>query len=1011
MMGYPLETSGVITGRRSNGFYLQEKNGTFDGTNSLAIYVFTSSTPPIAAAVGEEVYVTGTLAQYPAGATAAELELTGVTIKNYVGTAPLPDPIEIVPDSTLTQSAQFEKYAGMLARIANTKVTGPTNTTGAFYVTAATAPRPFREPGVEVGLQLPTGAGANVPRYDGNPEVVRVDMNGCVLPADVATGDTVGDLVGNLGYYYSSTYGGAYSLYTCVTGTTSQHAAALPTPSENEFSIASFNMWNFTASATQLAKASLEIRNILKMPDIIGVEEMLDQTSLQAVADRVNSDAQALGLNPNYRAQLGKVAADQNIGFLYRADRITNPTFTVLADGSKMAGTCSSYNLWDRQPFQMDATVTLPGRVQTPITVLVNHLRSLISVELNDNTGYCTRLKRSLEAEALATILGDMQTEGRRLITLGDMNAFDFNDGYVDVMGALTGNPAPESEVTLVSKDKIDPNLTDLIKSWPDKAIYTYVENGSAQSLDHIVVNDALLALPHRVEVAHVNADFPLAFSADATRPERISDHDQPVVYFTIPKNNNAPVANGQSISTPESVAVPVTLTASDPDGDTVTYSIPFEPTHGILSGTAPNITYTPNSGYAGADSFTFQALDSSGAAGYAVVHLNIIQIAPTVGPSTLTFANQTVNSTSSSLFTTLINNSSAPLVIGTLSASGDFSVSLNGCPASVAAHATCRVFVNFKPTESGIRSGVLAINSSAVTKNVALSGNGVGSLTISPAAVTFADQAVNTYSSSQRVAVINNTGADVAIDPVASANFGVSLNGCPASLPNSFTCYIYVQFHPTIAGTLTGTLSAGSASIALAGTATGILRVSAASLTFASQAVNTYSSSQLITVTNNTGSVVSFTPTASANFGVSLNGCPASLANGASCNVFVQFRPKTAGLLTGTLTVGTATVSLTGNSTGTLSVNASSLTFAPLSVNAYSSSQMVTVTNNTGTPVSLTPTASANFRVSLNGCPASLANAASCNVYVQFHPASVGVLSGTLSVGSASVSLSGTAE
>ena len=76
--------------------------------------------------------------------------------------------------------------------------------------------------------------------------------------------------------------------------------------------------------------------------------------------------------------------------------------------------------------------------------------------------------------------------------------------------------------------------------------------------------------------------------------------------------NNTPPVANAQSVSTPEDTAKGITLTGSDGDGDTLTYSVVTAPSHGTLNGTAPALTYTPSANYAGADSFTFKVNDGT---------------------------------------------------------------------------------------------------------------------------------------------------------------------------------------------------------------------------------------------------------------------------------------------------------------------------------------------------------------------------------------------------------------
>ena len=75
---------------------------------------------------------------------------------------------------------------------------------------------------------------------------------------------------------------------------------------------------------------------------------------------------------------------------------------------------------------------------------------------------------------------------------------------------------------------------------------------------------------------------------------------------------NNAPVANAQSITTDEDDAKSITLSGTDADGDTLTYTVTHSPTHGTLSGTAPNLTYTPNMNYYGSDSFRFKVNDGT---------------------------------------------------------------------------------------------------------------------------------------------------------------------------------------------------------------------------------------------------------------------------------------------------------------------------------------------------------------------------------------------------------------
>ena len=73
---------------------------------------------------------------------------------------------------------------------------------------------------------------------------------------------------------------------------------------------------------------------------------------------------------------------------------------------------------------------------------------------------------------------------------------------------------------------------------------------------------------------------------------------------------NDAPVATAQSVTIAENIAKAIKLAGSDVDGNALTYIVLTQPAYGILSGIVPMLTYTPNHGYIGADSFTFKVND-----------------------------------------------------------------------------------------------------------------------------------------------------------------------------------------------------------------------------------------------------------------------------------------------------------------------------------------------------------------------------------------------------------------
>lgn len=78
------------------------------------------------------------------------------------------------------------------------------------------------------------------------------------------------------------------------------------------------------------------------------------------------------------------------------------------------------------------------------------------------------------------------------------------------------------------------------------------------------------------------------------------------------------PVADDQLLATPTDTALAVTLSGSDGNNDALSYAVVSQPLNGTLSGQAPNLTYTPNPGYAGTDDLFFTVDDgiAEGAAG-----------------------------------------------------------------------------------------------------------------------------------------------------------------------------------------------------------------------------------------------------------------------------------------------------------------------------------------------------------------------------------------------------------
>ncbi len=576
-----VSTTGIVTGLRSNGFFIQTPDAQADAdpNTSEGILVFTSGAPPAAAAIGNNVTVTGTIVEFipstdPSSPSETEFNNTGLSVSLNSTGNPLPAAITLTAADTLVNDINnLERFEGMRVKVNSLTAISPTQgtvnepnatsaTNGVFYGVITGIARPFREPGIQVPDPVPTPSPSgtpppNVPRFDANPERLRVDSDAQpgATALEVSTGAVITNIIGPLDYVFRS--------YTILpdaatppglSGVTS--GIPVPKPLVNELTVASFNMQRFydttddpgtsdvvltpTAFNNRLNKASLAIRNVMRTPDVIGVEEMENLTTLQAVATKVNNDAVAAGdPNPNYQAFLseGNDIGGIDVGFLVKTARISVIDVTQFGLSTTYIDptTGSPALLNDRPPLVMRATAPAPNGPYA-FTVIVNHLRSLSGADTADANGNRIRVKRRAQAEYLANLIQARQVAdpSERIISVGDYNAFQFNDGLVDVIGTIKGTPTPPDQVVYASSDLVNPDLTDLIETLPADQRYSFTFDGNAQTLDHELVNPNMLQSFTRLFYGRNNGDYPDSYRNDPNRPERISDHDMPVAYFTL---------------------------------------------------------------------------------------------------------------------------------------------------------------------------------------------------------------------------------------------------------------------------------------------------------------------------------------------------------------------------------------------------------------------------------------------------------------------------------------------
>lgn len=590
--GMAVATTGVVTARKNNGFFLQTPDGEDDGSaaTSEGLFVFTSSAPPAAAAVGSLVLVQGTVSEFIPAVDVHQLpmtELVNATVTQLSTGHALPAPVALTADMPNADDGldQLEHLEGMRVTVETATVVAPTGgnvnepnasatSNGRFAVVVAGVARPFREPGIQVPDPDPLGStAANIPRWDFNPELIAVNSTTIGAPAaDVAAGCTItgGTLTGPLDYTFRR-----YTIYpegalSADCATAGPRPSLLPSPDHATF--ATYNLERFfdtvndpaigepvlTAAAYErrLNKASIAIRDFLHAPDVIGVTEVENLSVLQTLAGRINADAVAASQpDPGYVAYLaeGNDVGGIDVGFLVKAGEVAAgvarvEVLSVVQEGATTPlpnPDGSSTLLNDRPPLVLDAVVHFADGRAYPVTAIVVHQRSLNDVDNDEpgssgwlTTGQRVRAKRQAQAEFLAALIDDMQTADieRNIVVLGDFNAFEFNDGYVDAMGTVTGLPSPDDETAVDGdgNDLVQPDLYNMTLFAAPEDRYSFVFDYQAQSLDHVLANAAVLASPlvdsFTVSHARINADFPEIVRNDPDSPSRLSDHDPTVL-------------------------------------------------------------------------------------------------------------------------------------------------------------------------------------------------------------------------------------------------------------------------------------------------------------------------------------------------------------------------------------------------------------------------------------------------------------------------------------------------
>ena len=329
-------------------------------------------------------------------------------------------------------------------------------------------------------------------------------------------------------------------------------------------------------------------------------------------------------------------------------------------------------------------------------------------------------------------------------------------------------------------------------------------------------------------------------------------------------------------------------------------------------------------------------------------------------GPTSLSFPDQLVATTSPSQSLTLTNPGTAPLLLNAVAPSSEYQVVSTTCAATIAPGASCTVSVSFTPQASGVRPGTLTVKSNVPGSpySARLSGKGlVPAVALDVANVNFSGQVVGT--SATRTVTVTNTGnatltisgTNVSGTSFARAAGGSCATSFPATLAAGASCTVVLTFTPATATSYTGALTltsnapgSGTATLPLSGVGTvgptASLLLNPASLAFGNQPLAAVGATQTVTISNQGGAGMSVSgiTVAGAGFALVNGNCgtlPITLTASASCTVGVSLTTTLIGTYSGTLTVtsdapgGAQVVPLTGvGVAGTNSYTITALTF-----------------------------------------------------------------------------------
>ncbi len=574
LVGKRVATHGnVVTAVGPAGFTMQtpDNRADDDRLTSNGIYVFTSSAPTVK--TGDLVDVEATVDNYfnlP--------ELKNASITTTMHGARLPKPVVFGnnvpssdPNALSCGDTNFQCYVGMRVSIDNGMITTGnlrfSNEPFAEVYVTANGKRSLREPGVRYTVPVPDGV--NLPNWSGNPQVFKMNTAdfGAVAPNTPFNAGTTFRAEGVISY--------AFGAYTFIpTSFTIKKAATLPRAVDPRpfyaVRVGAFNTERFcdtefnttftcsggdtepTADQVKLKteRLSAYIGGVLKLPDILSVEEVKSLQVLQGLAKQLGDDYPV-----QYEAflQPGHDPSGINVGFLVRTDRVRVLDVRQLGADETWQDQGQTAFVHDHPPLLLTAEVpSIVGRMR--INVIAVHPKARQNVDKTGTTAERDRQKRFLQAKSLATQVQALQTDRKNrlapLLVVGDFNAYQFTDGFTDVVGLISGKYDDSQNLLKLGTNIVKPTLWNAVDSVPaqDRYSFLFTENfgniqGQAprqvpthQVLDHALLNTIARGLFLQMKYGRGNLDAPVQTLDDAAKATGVqkamgsSDHDGFVV-------------------------------------------------------------------------------------------------------------------------------------------------------------------------------------------------------------------------------------------------------------------------------------------------------------------------------------------------------------------------------------------------------------------------------------------------------------------------------------------------